>query len=369
MKRLSLCVVLSLALSAGLGVVLIARGVKRPPVRYDLRGIALDAGRWSLATDINNQGDVVGVCGGFRALVDRRGRLAFLSPPSHGTHTTSFASGQINDRGDMVFDVISPDAGLEAQLPMVLWRNGKRQEVTAFGRPVFTGALGDDGRIVGVICSVTGTTGPVPTEPVVWRNGQATHLPVDLTKGVPSNLPMAVNLVIGAFDRLPVVWREGQPQRLPLLGGFPEGTTSAFNGHGQIVGSCRRPVRRGWGYDLRACLWENGTVRDLGALENFSSAVDINERGQTIGVSTRKRVRLDWRAWRTPKRIIRRETLNRAVLFEDGKALDLNRLIPRRSGWTLEKSTALNDRGQIVGTGQFRGQERGFVLTPVNSRP
>jgi hypothetical protein len=44
---------------------------------------------------------------------------------------------------------------------------------------------------------------------------------------------------------------------------------------------------------------------------------------------------------------------------------DLNSLIPSDSGWTLESATAINDRGEIVGRGDFRrDDDRGFLLIP-----
>jgi hypothetical protein len=56
-----------------------------------------------------------------------------------------------------------------------------------------------------------------------------------------------------------------------------------------------------------------------------------------------------------------------AVLWENGRAHDLNSLIPPLSGWHLGRALAVNDRGQIAGTGEFRGEIRAFLLTPVRS--
>ena len=43
---------------------------------------------------------------------------------------------------------------------------------------------------------------------------------------------------------------------------------------------------------------------------------------------------------------------------------DLNTLIPRNSGWILNSVSDINVWGQIVGTGTFKGNPRGFLLTP-----
>jgi hypothetical protein len=45
---------------------------------------------------------------------------------------------------------------------------------------------------------------------------------------------------------------------------------------------------------------------------------------------------------------------------------DLNTLIPRESGWTLESATGINNRGEIVGRGAPEAQEDGgFLLVPI----
>ena len=39
------------------------------------------------------------------------------------------------------------------------------------------------------------------------------------------------------------------------------------------------------------------------------------------------------------------------------------------SGWTLGGARAVNDAGQIVGTGFWQGQNRAFLLTPDAAVP
>jgi probable HAF family extracellular repeat protein len=52
-----------------------------------------------------------------------------------------------------------------------------------------------------------------------------------------------------------------------------------------------------------------------------------------------------------------------AVLWENGQPEDLNDLIPEHSGWQLTDAYAINERGQIVGSGFLNGQLRAFLLT------
>jgi hypothetical protein len=43
---------------------------------------------------------------------------------------------------------------------------------------------------------------------------------------------------------------------------------------------------------------------------------------------------------------------------------DLNSLVPGNSGWKLQLATSINSRGEIVGTGELDGDDRGFLLIP-----
>ena len=48
---------------------------------------------------------------------------------------------------------------------------------------------------------------------------------------------------------------------------------------------------------------------------------------------------------------------------------DLNTMIDPASGWHLDSANAINDSGQIVGTGKNKaGQAHAFLLTPVSER-
>ena len=46
---------------------------------------------------------------------------------------------------------------------------------------------------------------------------------------------------------------------------------------------------------------------------------------------------------------------------------DLNTLIPATSGWHLRTASGINDKGLIIGSGQFQGSQHGYLLTPVAS--
>ena len=93
-------------------------------------------------------------------------------------------------------------------------------------------------------------------------------------------------------------------------------------------------------------------MKDLGAIgEEESTAFGINNAGQIVGGP--------------------REGSNSthpAFLYSNGKMTDLNTMIDPASGWHLTEAKAINDSGQIVGTGKNKaGQLHAFLLTPVPS--
>jgi hypothetical protein len=45
--------------------------------------------------------------------------------------------------------------------------------------------------------------------------------------------------------------------------------------------------------------------------------------------------------------------------------IDLNSLIDPLAGWELISANALNESGQVAGSGLHRGEFRAFLLTPV----
>ena len=53
------------------------------------------------------------------------------------------------------------------------------------------------------------------------------------------------------------------------------------------------------------------------------------------------------------------------VSFNGAKMQDLNKLIPRRSGWVLGEADGINAAGQIVGYGTVGSQTHAFLLTPA----
>jgi probable HAF family extracellular repeat protein len=103
---------------------------------------------------------------------------------------------------------------------------------------------------------------------------------------------------------------------------------------------------------LTACLWDNGSVIDIGKLPGYtrnSAAGGINDQGQVVGYSSDN--------GNNPH----------AFIWENGVLTDLNNLIPNDSGWVLKGAADINELGQIVGYGSLDGENRAFLLTPISA--
>lgn len=121
---------------------------------------------------------------------------------------------------------------------------------------------------------------------------------------------------------------------------------TAINNAGQVVGTLHSFYQ---GYPSPAFIYSSGVATDLGTLGGSSTTPhDINNHGIIIGESTLS------------------DASSRAFIYRNGAMTDLNTLIAN-SGWVLTSASALNDPGQIVGTGTLNGAVHGFLLNPIQS--
>ena len=103
-------------------------------------------------------------------------------------------------------------------------------------------------------------------------------------------------------------------------------------------------------HEEHAFVFRNNGLTDLGVLPggSWSCSNALNHYGQVVGYSYIHPFGPVWHAF----------------LYSGGKMIDLNTRIRASSGWILQDGCCINDAGQIVGVGNYKGRRRMFLLTP-----
>ncbi|MGB5261819.1 MAG: PKD domain-containing protein [Gammaproteobacteria bacterium] len=144
------------------------------------------------------------------------------------------------------------------------------------------------------------------------------------------------------------------------------GYAAAINNQHMIVGATGTNSRTG-DYQ-QAYLHDGAGIKLLGTLGGglTSSAADINEANQVVGTS--------WLVTRLTSLV--EPEKHHAFLWENDVMTDLNDLkIVQSSGWILTAATAINNGGDIVGTGLYdedgdgQPESHGFLLTASAGGP
>jgi hypothetical protein len=175
-----------------------------------------------------------------------------------------------------------------------------------------------------------------------------------------------------------VYWNNAVPHPIGLCCG---GMLKAVNERGDMIGDA---------YDAQghyhAFAWSpEGEQRIIDPEDSYSSAVALNRAGHIL-------LQVGSEAYLDDTRQLRRLDLSKTV-YNSAQAMndcdvvvggygpdsehyrafswdategfrDLNSFIPGASGWKLQSATAINDLGEIVGIGELRGDDRGFLLIP-----
>lgn len=305
-----------------------------PPI-YEITDIGSFPGAILVSPSaINNLGEVVGTAilpsdpnpvHGF--IWTAESGLSDIFPPIADANS-------INNFGEIVGDAILND-----QVTPFTLSNGIITNVGAItaGGVVTLRAINNLGTAVG-------QSGNLKT--IIYANGQVTSL--DTCTGQCISTPLGINdsghitgFINEAGSAIPFYFEAGTVFSL----GVPAGENAfafGINNKDEVVGGIA-------GNGGHAFLWtKNAGLTDLGALFgfDFSEAHGINNNSQVVGTSS-----------------------GRAFVWSKGFGmLDLNQQLLRNPGWILESATAINDQGQIIGTGELNGQPHAFLLTPTTSR-
>jgi uncharacterized membrane protein len=327
----------------------------------------------SLAANLNDRGDVVGSCqsvsGSFNdvGFVWRNGVMTSTGKLPKGNYSDATA---INLSGAVVGD---GDTGDFRPQSWVTTASGLVNFFPNNGGNTHAIGINNSGAICGYYTkSLSGRTAS-------WRGAIWTVDPKDPRKYRTTDLPAipgndatftsaiswafnqagqaagwAVNDIIGQHAAF---WNNDAAHSVVDLGTFPGDWSSiawGMNDLGQVVGESHPP------FGSRPVVWNNDaahTAIELPLLpgDNYGIASRINNLGQVLGSSAAGELG----TWNVgPARL---------VLWRDGDVFELQTLHDPATGagWTITTASAINNLGQIVGTGIHNGQTRAFLMTPL----
>ncbi len=321
---------------------------------YTVTDLGTLGGDFSVARDINDKGQVVGTS---RINTSSQVQHAFLWQNGAMTDLGSLDGNfniayGINNAGQVVGGSLGLGRG-----HALSWQNGAITYLdTIDDRWSVARAINNAGQVVGQLqLNTTYYQGSF-----LWQNGQMTSLGSSGQRNGALGINNAGQIVgfSSVFDGQNAfgsshafLWSNGTTTDLTPNNGRYASAASSINNTGAVVGT------DGSSGFWHAALWQNGTKTDLSTLpgKDSSDAFDINDAGTVIGYSYIF----------APNDPINQNQNPRAFVWRNGTMTDLNNLLPANSGWELTSAWGINNNGQIVGSGQFNGQQRAYLLTPV----
>ena len=159
-----------------------------------------------------------------------------------------------------------------------------------------------------------------------------------------------IDPLLGVPEVDAVLWKDGEIVNLGTIEGGYESNAFAVNDRGQVAGVFLNTIPDPFsvfGLQLRAFLWQNGVMEDLGTLGGTDVGANfINERGQVAGTSSTNTTPNPNNGSYCPPNVPTQDPF----LWENGKMTDLGTL-----GGTCGVPNALNNRGQVVGLSDTAG--------------
>jgi probable HAF family extracellular repeat protein len=214
--------------------------------------------------------------------------------------------------------------------------------------------LGTFGGPSSYLATTNGVTGPGAVNQVM--NNQGTVVGWGDTSTLDPFAPNCFNPFGDCFLPLAFQFEKGVLSDLGVLPGGDASLTTWISDTGLIVGQARNglvdPLLPGVA-EVRAVLWEAGGAIDLGTLGgNESAAFSVNNRGQVVGLATNT----------IPDRFSFFATQLRAFVWQNGGMQDLGTLGTGNNAWAL----FVNARGQVAGFSDTSANPGPLGVPPVD---
>mgnify|MGYP001567982579 CR=1 FL=1 len=330
----------------------------------------------SVATGLNDRGDVVGYCA---PAVEDFNQTGFVLLKGVLTSTGKLPKGQysvasaINTAGVVVGD------GDTGNIRPQSWASSSKGLVNFFsnnGGNTHAIGINDSGAICGFYTkSLSGWASS--WKAAIWtpdpkdaRKYRSVVLPIlvgpDPTSKGTTAIPSAFNqagqasgyAANEAIGQHACFWNNDATHSIVDIGVFGGDWSSVafgMNDLGQVAGSSYPP------FGSRPVIWDNDvahTAVELPPLpgDNYGAAIAINNQGHVLGSSY----------YGTPG-IWDDVTIPRLVVWRDGEVFELQASLDAASGsgWTITETRAINNLGQIVGAAVRNGLPRAVLLTPI----
>jgi probable HAF family extracellular repeat protein len=219
----------------------------------------------TVAWDINDRGQVVGTS----ATPSMEGH-AFVWQDGVMTDLGGGDALDINARGQVVGEF-----GVGGHSHAFLSRDGVMTDLGTLGGDYARAeAINERGQVVGQSWTASGET-----HGFLWEDGTMTDLGDIGTQGrlisINEHGQVLGNRSATGMDQQAFIWHDGMTD-VGMTGGGRSNHAIAMNAGGQVTGSSYAPGPT----DYRTFLWDDGTTTDLGVRTNPS---DINDKGQVVG--------------------------------------------------------------------------------------
>jgi len=289
---------------------------------------------------INGQLNDLGTLGGPTSEIE------FIARNNFGMFAGGSDTSDIDPYGENFYAMVPSDQFLESAFQ---WQKGMMSPLPGLGgNNSYAANSNRSGHIVGVAETVLDSNCLAPQvfdfHGALWKDGKIQDLPPLSGDAIAGALGIndhdvavggsgycgPIGVLGFAMILHAVIWRDGSPTELTSLGGQFNNSAVDINNRGQVVGLSDVPGDT----STHAVLWQNGSITDLGTLAGDASsfAWAISEDGKMIfGQSCDANGNC------------------RGFLWQNGVMTDVNTLIPAHSQLIIIDANDINGAGDITG--------------------